>query len=166
MKYCRRLSEAEHIPEEEMCYPAVEEIGDNYIPDFRRASRTGYRLLTNAEWEYACRAGSSTPRFYGFEPSLLENYAWYVSNSGGTAHPVGMLKPNRFGLFDVYGNVREWTIYPTALMTKTSTGLGGSYAVSERMLRSANWRADPISYRGLQNGFRIGRTWKDLPRQD
>ena len=166
MKYCRRLSESERIPEEEMCYPAVEEIGDNYIPDFRRASKTGYRLLTNAEWEHACRAGSSTPRFYGFDPNLLDRYAWYVSNSGGLAHEVGMLKPNRFGLFDVYGNVREWTIYPTALMTRTSTGLGGSYAVSGRMLRSANWRADPINYRGLQNGFRIGRTWKEAARND
>jgi serine/threonine protein kinase/formylglycine-generating enzyme required for sulfatase activity len=160
LKYCRRLSEAEEIAEDEMCYPAVEQIDDNFIPDYRRATRNGYRLLTNAEWQYVCRSGSATPRFYGFAPSLLNQYAWFVENSGGKSHPVGALKPNRFGLFDVYGNLREWTIYPTALLSKSAITLGGSYSVSARMLRSANWRADPITFRGLQNGFRIARTWK------
>jgi formylglycine-generating enzyme required for sulfatase activity len=158
MRYCRRLSEKAGIPEDQMCYPSADEMGDDFIPDVRRMSRSGYRLLTDAEWEYVCRAGSTSPRFYGFAPSLLDEYAWYLINSGGHSHPVGMLKPNRFGLFDVYGNVREWTIYTPALSTKMAIARGGPYSASARMLRSANWRADKIDFRGYTNGFRIGRT--------
>ncbi len=158
MKYCRRLSESLGIPEDEMCYPPVDEMVDTYVPEMARMSRSGYRLPTNSEWEYACRAGSSTPRFYGWAPSLLDEYAWYLLNSDGHTHPGGYLKPNRLGLFDIYGNVREWTIYPTALLTKRATERGGPYSASARMLRSANWRTDKIDFRGFSNGFRIGRT--------
>ena len=70
--------------------------------------RTGYRLPTEAEWEYACRAGAGTSRYYGVEVDLLGRYAWYMATSQDHAWPCGSLLPNDLGLFDMLGNVYEW----------------------------------------------------------
>ena len=70
--------------------------------------RTGYRLPTEAEWEYACRAGAVTSRYYGRSVELLGKYAWYLQNSQDRAWPCGQLLPNELGLFDMLGNVYEW----------------------------------------------------------
>ena len=70
--------------------------------------RTGYRLPTEAEWEYFCRAGTETSRPFGESPQLLSRYAWTWLNSGNRVHPPGELLPNEFGLFDVLGNTWEW----------------------------------------------------------
>jgi formylglycine-generating enzyme required for sulfatase activity len=109
--YCNWLSAEEGIPEDQWCYEAHRRsgfaAGMRTRPDF--LNKTGYRLPTEAEWEYACRAGAVTGRYYGEAEGLLGEYAWYAGNSREEAALAGgSLKPNDFGLFDMLGNELEW----------------------------------------------------------
>jgi hypothetical protein len=107
-RYCRWLSEQEGIPEDQMCYPPLDQIrpGMQLYPDYLK--RTGYRLPTEAEWVYACAGTASTIRPYGNDDRWLSRYAWSVLNSDGHTWPVGLLQPNDLGCFDMLGNVVEW----------------------------------------------------------
>ncbi len=122
-------------------------------------ARTGvfYRLPTEAEWEYASRAGSESVYFFGDNVEDLAQYAWFAANSSGKTHPVGNKKPNAWGLYDIYGNVSEWTIdqyiaeYYTQFENNTTVNpvavpeklyphvlRGGSFEDGAEELRSAN----------------------------
>jgi formylglycine-generating enzyme required for sulfatase activity len=105
VQYCNWLSGKEGIPEKEWCYPKGIALGKPH-PDHLR--RTGYRLPTEAEWEYACKAGSQEARFFGSDLELLPRYAHFLSNSKDRTWPVGQKRPNDLGLFDTHGNVWTW----------------------------------------------------------
>jgi formylglycine-generating enzyme required for sulfatase activity len=141
--------------------------------------RTGYRLPTEAEWEYACRAGTVTSRYYGETEELLRHYGWYIQNSGERTWPVGSKKPNDWGLFDMYGNVWCWCqekykdypqgkekayedIEDTLIINSEDTRVlrGGSFANSTGQLRSA-YRFNILApaARTPNLGFRAVRTF-------
>lgn len=119
-------------------------------------SKTGifFRLPTEAEWEYACRSGNETTYPFGNDAQSLKEYGFFKENSGSKYHPVGQLKPNAWGLYDMLGNLSEWTIdqYDVAYYEKISeknpmttagprypkTVKGGSYLDEARELRCAN----------------------------
>ncbi len=110
MAYCNWLSKNEGIAPDQWCY--LQQPGnrtESWVPkgDFRK--RSGYRLPTPEEWEFAARGGTKTRRPFGNGDALLARYSWHRENSpGGKTAPAGLLKPNSHGLFDVLGNVREW----------------------------------------------------------
>jgi formylglycine-generating enzyme required for sulfatase activity len=136
-------------------------------------SGKSYRLLSEAEWEYACRAGTGTVYSFGDEESGLARYAWYSGNSNGKPHPVGEKKANQFGLHDMYGNVWEWCqdcwnrgyhAAPadgsawTSVDCRTRALRGGSWPNLPIFLRSAYRFMLTAEDRINDTGFRVART--------
>ncbi len=111
-----------------------------------------YTLPTDKQWEYACRAGTTTVYSFGNSDSGLGSYAWYYSNSGKKTHPVGRKKPNKFGLYDMHGNMWEWardSAYGNVLR-------GGGWNISAEYCRSAyRLFPQPMDWSSSNNGFRV-----------
>ena len=135
-------------------------------------SKNGFRLPTEAEWEYANRAGSTTMYWPGDSPDDLARAGWYQAVSGAKTHPVGTKEPNGFGLYDMHGNVWEWCndwwmenyyeISPTDNPRGPGYGFarvvrGGRFYSSARHSRSAIRGAGSPDSKGSANGFRIAR---------
>lgn len=171
MGYCRWLTEQEGLSENDMCYEVQ---SDGSLQVHREwLTRTGYRLPTEAEWEFACRAGSTTRRNYGHNDEFLGSYGWYLATSDGQARPCGLLLPNDFGLFDMYGNVAEWcqnrfSATPTPeYESRAEEGMhvcrGGSHGTSPGNLRSAARIGVHRTAHFASFGFRIVRTMPTRP---
>lgn len=138
VKFCNALSAKEGLTS----FYRIE--GDKVsAPDWKGA---GYRLPTEAEWEYACRAGPGGTGAYSFgdDATQLDRHAWYDGNSGRTTHPVGQKAPNAFGLYDMHGNVYEWCWDGFAPYdAKAAVDPVGPFEASARVYRGGNWGSDP-----------------------
>jgi formylglycine-generating enzyme required for sulfatase activity len=117
------------------------------------AAKTGkpVRLPTEAEWEYACRAGTTTDYYFGDDPNTLTDYAWHEDNSNDTTHPVGQKKPNAWGLYDMCGNVWQWCNdwygkmdYTTGPATDPQGPAKGDYLAfgNAHVLRGGAWHTE------------------------
>jgi formylglycine-generating enzyme required for sulfatase activity len=178
--YCNWLSQQEGISEDQWCYQPKK--GGSYeegmtIPA-NVLERRGYRLPTEAEWEYACRAGTMTSRYYGLSTELLGRYGWYQRNSEDKAWPCGILLPNDLGLFDMLGNVYEWTQDHNRPDRPSEKGLfrdivpasesvsdkmmrlfrGGAFNTTSVDLRSAHRTGEQPLNQSFDYGFRIARS--------
>ena len=114
-----------------------------------------FRLPTEAEWEFACRAGTTTRWFFGDDEGLLGEYAWYADNAGQQARPVGLKKPNPWGLYDMYGNVWEWCA--DAYVSDRNT------AAIDRKNRALSVKAQTMDQIDEQRVNR-GGSWSSMPR--
>ena len=123
----------------------------------RREGTTRYRLPTEAEWEYACRAGTTTVYSCGDSPGCLIDSAWYTSNSGGKTHPAGKKIPNPWGLYDMHGNVWEWCSdwYAKDFYKKSpSTDPKGPASGRSRVMRGGAGYNKPRNLRSALRGER------------
>jgi formylglycine-generating enzyme required for sulfatase activity len=152
MNYCSKLTQLQQ---------ASAELPEGYV----------YRLPTEAEWEYACRAGTTTRFSYGDDPGYFQlgDYAWYYGNSDATTHPVGGKKPNAWGLYDMHGNVWEWCLdnwagsFVGGIVTNRAVlpegtlrvARGGSWLYDPKFCRSANRDNYGASNRCSDLGFRV-----------
>ena len=148
VNFCNALSRVEGFP------PFYRVDGQNVaVPDWKGA---GYRLPTEAEWEYACRAKNPARYSFGDDPAGLGEHAWFDGNSGNQTHPVGQKRPNAFGLFDMHGNVYEWcwdafdTKYYAESPVDDPRGPSGA---SGRVIRGGGWHRDPLYARSAYRGW-------------
>jgi formylglycine-generating enzyme required for sulfatase activity len=177
--FCRWLGQEMGLAETDQCYADPETLDkeqyprDPQEPSFPRdwpldVSKRGFRLPTESEWEVMARSGSRTSYGYGSEVTLLDRFGWFMENSGKKVHPGREKRPSVRGLFDLHGNLLEWThdwdgdfgASPLTDPLGAKTGSfrvfrGGSWSFVAALCRSAlrNW--DSPGYRGNSLGFRV-----------
>lgn len=157
------------LPVEQVSWDDIQE----FITKLNQKTGQNYRLPSEAEWEYAARAGTTTEWSHGNDESKLGKYSWYRQNSGGKSHSVGQKLPNAFGLFDMHGNVWEWTqdcwhqtyagaptdgsAWTTGCAENIRMLRGGSWVIDSLDLRSADRDRVSPDYRNGYIGFRLAR---------
>jgi formylglycine-generating enzyme required for sulfatase activity len=178
--YCNWLSSQEGLPPDQCCY--APNAGGAYASGMRVApgylQRRGYRLPTEAEWEYACRAGAVTGWHFGDDATYLEKYGVSAATRNEPL-PIGRRKPNDFGLFDLLGNVAEWcqdayAAYPVSVADASQTTTdqsdevddgrarvirGGAFRDPADRVRCAARAKQPPTHRTDSVGFRVGRSY-------
>jgi formylglycine-generating enzyme required for sulfatase activity len=158
------------LPVEQVSWDDVQQ----FIEKLNQKTGQKYRLPSEAEWEYAARAGTTTEWSHGNDESKLGNYAWYSQNSGSKTQAVGQKLSNAFGLYDMHGNVWEWTqdcwhnnyfdaptdgsAWTTGCSGHVRVLRGGSWGNSPAGLRSAFRGRSGLGNRNYINGFRLART--------
>jgi len=138
------------------------------------SAKTGrhYRLPTEAEWEYACRAGTKTAYSFGNDAKQLDAYAWYYDNAGDKYQKVGKKKPNPWGLYDMHGNVAEWVLDQYTedylAVTKKEGVIKNPLAIPRtlypRVVRGGGWDHDPEQLRSAARIY-SEEEWKDQDPQ-
>jgi len=131
-------------PVEQVTWANCVSLAEELAPRFPRAA---FALPTEAQWEYACRAGSKARFCFEASDGNLGHYAWYEANSDKQTHPVGEKRPNAWGLHDVHGNVWEWTASPYSREYDGSEMLGADEGGGDRVLRGGSWRYEPRALR-------------------
>ncbi|MCA2668449.1 MAG: SUMF1/EgtB/PvdO family nonheme iron enzyme [Microcystis sp. M114S2] len=124
-----------------------------------------YRLPTEAEWEYACRAGTTTRFYFGDDANQLGDYAWYIGNSQKTTHPVGQKKPNAWGLYDMSGNVWEWCEDNWHNNYIGAPKDGSAWLTNDnhsQILRGGSWYFNPYYCRSASRDFNYRRGSSDF----
>jgi formylglycine-generating enzyme required for sulfatase activity len=154
-QYCNERSLLEKLK------PCYNEKTPDWDCDF---SADGYRLPTEAEWEYACRAGSDEPFEFG-SPDKLRQYAWFSGNADQKTHPAGLKKPNRWGLYDLHGNVAEWCedVYSPTWYKESPPndprGPANAGKDVKRVIRGGSWKSSADQCRAsARQGERTGDT--------
>ncbi|MDY6973364.1 MAG: formylglycine-generating enzyme family protein [Thermodesulfobacteriota bacterium] len=152
------------LPVEGVSWKDVKE----FLIRLQKKTRLPYRLSTEAEWEYVCRAGSQTPFCSGSDERSLNEYAWFSINAGGETHRVGSRLPNKLGVYDMHGNVSEWVgdgrrgylsrtennpVGPSS--SKKAIHRGGCWLYPARLCRSANRMSADKEFRSHIIGFRL-----------
>ena len=177
--YCNWLSEKEDIPRDQWCF--IPNATGDYAPGMSIAGNwlnlRGYRLPTEAEWEYACRAGAETAWYFGRDFELASNYIHAGQEARSGPLPVGMLKPNDLGLFDMLGNAAEWCLDPfsandslgaIAMNSLTATEIydrqarvtrGGSFTDEVLATRNATRAGMLPAQPAVTVGFRVARSY-------
>lgn len=146
--FCNLLSKKERLKE---CYLISSDGKDVQF----NSGADGYRLPTEAEWEYACRAGTTGARY-----GVIDEIAWYMENSGGQTHEVGMKEPNAWGLYDMLGNVWEWCwdVYDEKVYGSYRVFRGGGWSDPARGCLASNRRRSHPTFKIDDLGFRLARS--------
>jgi formylglycine-generating enzyme required for sulfatase activity len=146
------------------------------LNDARLVNQWRFGLPTEAKWEYACRAGTTTSWSFGNSDTIINDHAWSVSNAQAKTHPVGQLKPNPFSLYDMHGNVWEWCQdWQGSYLPGEGTDPAGPPKGSLRVFRGGGWDRDAAFYRTASRngnaptfrfdslGFRLALSFVGVP---